>query len=218
MFGTRILRFALLSFLTMNCGSILAAVPSLAAEPGIYRVSGIAAGDVLNIREQPGADAPIADSLAPGAHRVEVLEVRTVDSTEWGRILDADANGWVAMRFLVPEAVQTIPGTQIPVGLKCGGTEPFWDVKLGTGGIEFSAIAANSISLPVTVATTAIGRNNRFALVASEGNRRMTAVLAKGETCSDGMSDRDYGWRVDLLIEGDAARSYEGCCRLPVAK
>ena len=61
---------------------------------------------------------------------------------------------------------------------------------------------------------------DRFALIATQANARMTAMLGRYESCSDGMSDFDYGWRIDLLVEDGAkpAYAYEGCCHLPVAK
>ena len=207
---------------TILLAAILLALPvgpinALAAEPGVYRVTGVVANDVLNVRSEPDAGAEIMGEFSSEASRIEILEVTGSGATEWGRVLAADANGWVAMRFLEPEEVPLIAGTLVPVDLQCSGTEPFWDVKAGVDALEFKAIDVEPISLPLTGTTTAIGRNNRFSLVASDGARRMTAMLASGETCSDGMSDRDFGWRIDLLIEGagDGPRQYEGCCRLP---
>ena len=189
-----------------------------AAEPGYYRVTDVAAGDVLNVRADPDAQSDIVSEYTPDAHPIEVLEVVTEATGEWGRVLAADGNGWVAMRFLSPETVETIVGTLVPIGLQCGGTEPFWSLTAAAGSLNFSAIDLDAVSRPLVAATTAIGRNNRFGLVASDETERMTAMLASGEACSDGMSDRDFGWRIDLLIEGTETRAYEGCCRLPVAE
>ncbi len=192
--------------------------PARAAEPGYYRVTDVAAGDVLNIRAEPDAQSGIVGEFPPDAHPVEVLEVVTEGTAEWGRVLAADRNGWVAMRFLAPETVETIVGTLVPIGLQCGGTEPFWSLTAAAGSLNFSAIDLEALSLPLTDATTTTGRNNRFGLVASDDTQRMTAMLASGDACSDGMSDRDFGWRIDLLIEGTETRAYEGCCRLPVTE
>jgi uncharacterized membrane protein len=196
---------------------------ALAAEPGFYAVTGVAAGDVLNIRAEPDPKSDILESLEPGARPVEVLETRTEGSTEWGRVLSGDANGWVAMRFLQPIEVPVIAGTDIPDGLACGGTEPFWGARLSTAdGIVFAPIEGPETAFPISRALNAVGRNSRFAVLGEAGGTRASAIIARFETCTDGMSDRDFGWRIDLLLEkpGDAGypQLHEGCCRLPVAQ
>jgi len=194
-----------------------------AAEPGFYAVTGVAAGDVLNIRTEADSSAPVVDSLAPGAQPVEVLETVTKGGGEWGRVLAGDGNGWVSMRFLEPVEVKVLAGTDIPEGLSCGGTEPFWGLRItSAGGLVFAPMEGPETALPIEKATNAIGRNTRFAVLASSGDTSARALLARFETCTDGMSDRDFGWRIDLLLEkpGDDAypQLYEGCCRLPVAR
>ncbi|MCB1462188.1 MAG: SH3 domain-containing protein [Nitratireductor sp.] len=193
---------------------------SMAAEPGYYKVRGVADGDVLNIREEPRADATIVGEFKPGARPVEVLEIAATGTSEWGRVRAMDTNGWVAMRFLEPDEVTTLEGTDVPEGLVCGGTEPFWDAKFGGGELKLTSMADGNLTLPLTSAIPAVGRRHRFALIATQANARMTAMLGRYESCSDGMSDFDYGWRIDLLVEDGAkpAYAYEGCCHLPVAK
>lgn len=205
-------------------GTLLApALPVMAAESGYYRVSGVASDDVLNVRAEPDASAEVVDTLAPDARPVEVLEVVAAAGGEWGRVLASDANGWVSMRFLAGDDPQRFGGTDVPAGLQCIGTEPFWDLELQAGErMRFSAVDIAEASLPLTAGMAATGRNHRFAFVAADGARRMTAMIGRNERCSDGMSDRDYGWRVDLLVEGldgaASAASYEGCCMLPVSR
>lgn len=97
-----------------------------AAEPGYFRVTGVKAGDVLNIRAEPKPAAEAVGELAPGAGPVEILEVETSGGSEWGRMVAGDTNGWVAMRFLEPVELETVGDTSIPDGLSCGGSEPFW--------------------------------------------------------------------------------------------
>jgi len=197
----------------------LAASTASAQTPEYYRVKGVAANDVLNIRTEPKATAEIAGELVPDAWPVEVLETTTVGSTIWGRVLAADNDGWVNMAFLEPATVDMIGQTSVPVGLSCGGNEPFWNASFSKSAITFSAIDEEPLPMPIATAITAIGRANRFSIVAGEGKSRMTATLAFGETCSDGMSDRNFGWRVDLLVElpkAEHPQAYEGCCRLPL--
>lgn len=189
-----------------------------AAEPGYFEVAGVAPGDVLNIRMEPAADSQQIGSFDPGTGRIEVLEIVTTRGTEWGRVHASDADGWVSMKFLEPAKVKLIGNTSLPEGLRCGGTEPFWSADLNGGSIDFAPMEGKARKLPLAFSVTAIGRNNRFALAASDGARRMTLVIGEDGQCSDGMSDRKFRWRADLLIEDPAdpelPASYEGCCRL----
>lgn len=201
--------------------AMLCATGAGAVEIGYYRVVGVAAGDVLNIRADPSASSGIVGALAPGARPVEVLEVAPSGDGAWGRVLVEDANGWVSMRFLESFEPGGLLATEVPDGLRCSGTEPFWGLDLGDGQAHFSATDIDEQSLPLTTGTPAVGRNHRFTFIAGSGPRRLTVVLGRNEACSDGMSDRDFGWRIDLVTEGigkSPVAAYEGCCTVPVAR
>ena len=196
------------------------AAPAFASEPGYFKVSGVAAGDVLNIRAAPDPKAETIGEFQPETVAIEVLEVVSTGVGEWGRVLAADTDGWVSMKFLETFTVTYIPGTELPSGLQCSGTEPFWDSVLSDGNLSFSAIDQSEESQPLVSAVTTLGRQYRYALVSESGSKRMTAIIAQDHECSDGMSDRHYRWRIDLLREDSASTdmpvAYEGCCRLPV--
>lgn len=190
-------------------------------DPGYYRVTGVAANDTLNIRLEPDARTQAIGQLGPDARPVEVLEVVDEDGFAWGRVHAADSSGWVAMKFLAPFEVASVPGTLVPAGLACAGTEPFWSAEVGaSGGIVFSSPESGERAYQPVSATTAIGRNSRFALAGRDGGDEALLVLAGGELCSDGMSDRDFNWRADLVQRSHdgALVSYEGCCLLPPGK
>ncbi len=197
-----------------------AATSVVAAEPAYFRVTGVDASDVLNIRAEPNASSQQIGSFEHDAGPIEVLEVRDVNGREWGRVHYFESDGWVSMRYLAPVNIATVANTKLPLGLSCGGTEPFWNLVFQESEVEFSQMGTQLGTLPLQLTTTARGRNHRFAVVAADQGRRMTAFVSRGEQCSDGMSDRNYGWRIDLLIEDpdntDLAGSYEGCCRLPL--
>jgi len=209
---------------SLAAAAIAAAFSHLAAaaEPGYFRVTGVAAGDVLNVRMEPDGKSEAMDTLAPGAAPVEVLEVIVKGAAEWGRVIGPDADGWIAMRFLEPVDVPTIGDTLIPDGLTCYGTEPFWDLSISSEkGIGISTPEQTSASYRLQTAIAAIARNDRFSVIGTDGLARITIMLARDNECSDGMSDRNYPWRVDVLRElsesSDYPHAYEGCCRLPVA-
>lgn len=192
-----------------------------AAEPGYFRVIGVKADDVLNIRADPKPEADAVGELAPGAGPVEILEVETSGGSEWGRLVAGDGDGWVSMRFLEAIEVETVGETLIPDGLVCGGAEPFWDITLSkSAGLKFNSMVGLELTMPFTLAMNATARQHRFAVRASSQGYTATAMLGKNEICYDSMADGTYGWRVDLLLEkpGDAdyPQLFEGCCRMPL--
>jgi uncharacterized membrane protein len=201
---------------------MLAASAAAAAEPGYYKVAGVAADDRLNIRSEPTSTAETLGDLAPGAEPVEVLEIVSSAGVEWGRVHASDGDGWVSMKFLTPIEVPVIGGSEVPEGLYCGGSEPFWGADFSKSGVSIEILDETDPPLPVTDARSAAGRNHRFSIVAMKDNHRITAMIAKGESCSDGMSDRNYSWRADILVEKPGNSDYpilfEGCCRLPVSE
>ncbi len=194
---------------------------SNAAEPGYYRVVGVANGDILNIRTEANATSEVIGSFNPGAGPVDVQEVVEAQGQAWGRVHASDGDGFVSMKFLEPISVSMVGTTDVPDGLTCGGTEPFWNATItNQKGLAFATMDGESFDLPLRTSQAAIGRNHRFAVVAGKDQSRATAMLGRNEQCSDGMSDRNFSWRIDLLVErdGNAPELYEGCCSLPVAK
>lgn len=193
---------------------------SLAEDPAYFQVTGVGSADVLNIRSEPSAGSQQIGSFQPGAWPIEVLEVQEINGAKWGRVHARELDGWVSMRFLAPVKVEYIANTKLPLGLNCGGTEPFWNVDFAEKKVTFEPMGAESLDLPLEVSTTARGRNHRFAVIAVDRGKRLTAMISRGEQCSDGMSDRNFSWRADIIVEDptntEMPASYEGCCSLPL--
>jgi hypothetical protein len=103
------------------------ALPGAATQdgwPAIHDVTGVAADDVLNIRERPDASSPIVGQLAPDA-TVEVI--RPNERLTWGLVNAGERTGWVSLRYL-----QRRPGQwdgAFPEIASCFGTEPFWSLR-----------------------------------------------------------------------------------------
>lgn len=173
--------------------------------PTLFDVTGVAADDVLNIREQPNASAPIIGTLAPEAERIEVVEERD----GWGRVNTGEGSGWVSMRYLAYRTDVWQDGA-LPEGFRCFGTEPFWDVK-----IDGYALVLNGIDMAEerhglqSVLGTGIFRDPMRAVVA-EG----ATLVATPQICSDGMSDRLFGLRASLILQGETPRLLSGCCSI----
>lgn len=190
--------------------------PTLAlAEPGYWRVTGVASNDTLNVRAQP--DAGSAD-IGDLPHDATGIEVHTTDpSGKWGRIVWEESNGWIAMRFLEADPQTGIGGTTLPQGLLCGGTEPFWSMRYSDGGAIFSDFSAGAYSIGLTGAHTPQARGPFPVVMSHTGSTAASMSFVEPMDCSDGMSDRTYPWRILLLISNaDGQRLLDGCCSLPL--
>ncbi|QYX55304.1 hypothetical protein K1T73_09245 [Roseovarius sp. SCSIO 43702] len=190
--------------------------PTLAlAEPSYHRVTGVAAGDTLNVRSAPDATSVDLGDIAHDAHGIELTGT---DATgEWGRILWQDGNGWISMRFLEPYLQPTLGDSGLPEGLDCGGTEPFWSLTLGTATAHFSDPGGTELDLDMAGTQVAEGRLAWPAYVALTAPDSSADVIVEARLCSDGMSDRDYPWQVELLLTRSGETQFlSGCCNLPL--
>jgi uncharacterized membrane protein len=187
------------------------AVPALATQdgwPALHDVAGVAANDVLNIRERPDASSPVVGQLAPDA-TVEVI--RPDDRQTWGLVNAGERTGWVSLRYL-----ERRPGQwdgAFPEVAACFGTEPFWNLKRADDEITFST-PDSSQAYAITARSGSENRRDSFHMIA-EGADGSAVALLRSEGCSDGMSDREFGISVQLLLGlGAQARHLSGCCTL----
>lgn len=198
------LRITFLAFLAASAAQ---------ADPAYFRVTGVAADDTLNVRAEPdGGSADIGD-LPHDATRIEVI----AEQDGWGRIIWQEGNGWVALRFMEPDVVETIADTALPVGLLCGGTEPFWSIRLTGDGAVYSDISGTTHVMTLGDARISEGRPD-FPVAIRVGSESASALsIIQPQSCGDGMSDRDYGYSlVQMLRTEDGERFMDGCCNLPL--
>lgn len=73
-----------------------------------FAVKGVAASDVLNVRDQPDGKQ-IIGHVPPGARGLVVIGPRTKAASggTWVKIRLGDISGWVNVRFLGPDTLQT---------------------------------------------------------------------------------------------------------------
>ena len=192
--------------------------------PEYFRVTGVEAGDELNVRLAPDAGAEVLGGLPPGTGPVEV-GARDA-SGRWGRIVFWEFTGWVSMHFLEPMEVAMLPDTTadgrmtgLPVGLTCSGTEPFWGFSLDEPGqVTFSNFEHDDLRLRVAMLAGARARQGLPAVVVAEGAANMTAMIQLAE-CSDGMSDSTFAMSTTVLLQDrNGTALYEGCCTLRMAQ
>lgn len=177
--------------------------------PGLFRVSGVAAHDVLNIRAEPSAQSPILGAFRPGADGIEVIGLS--EDRSWGLVRSGEGVGWSHMRYLERQITESwARGT---TGLECHGTEPFWRMTffLPTNRAEYVApedsfeVRTDAPYLPSTAHPPTLA-------LPFEGARQGFAVVRQG-ICSDGMSDQLFGLETQIYWRG-AVGGLSGCCAL----
>ncbi len=199
-------------FHTLVCALTMAILPNtLLAEfragfPQLASVIGVAADDALNVRAEPRGSSEDIGDLAPNSI-VEVLELDK--SRKWARILHQEGNGWVAARFLQERSYLTT-NAGVPLGLMCIGNEPFWSLALNTDqSLTFEQANLGRRTFQSTWNTRSANMGGAVYGIATQD---VQAILRRA-ACSDGMSDRTYGWSVDVLTAGkEQPTLLSGCC------
>ncbi len=200
--------------LTLFCLAALALPAAALAEPRVYRVTGVASDDTLNVRAAPSASSADIGDLAHDARGIEVAG--TDASGAWGSIIWEEGNAWIAMRFLAPDTVEPIGGTTLPSGLLCSGTEPFWSLRLSPASATFQDISGAGHVMSLAGARVAEGRTTEPVQISLSGATAGSLGIISAARCSDGMSDRAYPWSVSYILNSDAGQRFlAGCCHLP---
>jgi len=193
---------------------VLAAAPAHAQTPDPslrYGVVDVAAGDKLNVREQPDVEAPVIGAFAPHADDIVITgSIMEVEGSQWWEVGFVDGyldRGWVNGRFLEPVDDQA-RDSDYP--LQCSGTEPFWSLALDEGQAIYSSPDAEEQSMSASRWREASGRIDSFA-VQLERDGQIGYASIWQDTCSDGMSDIRYPFgTIVIMPEGEVLA---GCCR-----
>lgn len=189
----------------------LVALPAAADNFGLMRVVNLPTNDSLNIRQGSSTSHSVIGNLRDG---VIVDSFGTDESGRWTRIAVGETTGWVASRFLEPRPM-VFSQSNIPRGMQCVGTEPFWNYYFA-GHADEGTLSR----LGVTGPAEPVEEELFFATPSS--NRGMHVLSIEGafhrsllifERCSDGMSDRLYPWSIHLQETGDGGGWLgSGCC------
>lgn len=188
---------------------VLVAAQSL---PALYDVAGVLEGDVLNVRAAPNASASVVGTLEPGAEGVEVTAFSA--NGHWGRVNTQEWAGWASLAYLARQPGQD--EMTLPLPLRCFGTEPFWSLDVDASGMRFEGMDLPSLQTSLAARTRAAGISGRYGLAGwgADGAAGLHAIVRR-EECTDGMSDRVFGFSVDLLLQpDDGLLQYAGCCSL----
>ena len=176
--------------------------------PASYSVKGVAASDVLNIRAEPSAKAGIMGEIGPYGMNIEVLALSP--DGKWGKVGVPEGNGWVSMAYL--EVIEPMDPFLVPRPLSCMGTEPFWSVSLYPRGAEYNSPDTGAVPMAVTHEAVA---TQGFLIQLEEGPTLHRTLVVTREACSDGMSDRAFGFVTRMFTEApDGNDVLHGCCTL----
>lgn len=178
--------------------------------PALYDVQGVAADDVLNIRTGPSARAQIIGGLAPDARGIEVV-ARNAAGT-WGQINTGEQSGWVSLRYMALRGVH-IDHYNLPVGLRCFGTEPFWSLENTGGAWDYRTPDMSREGLEIWIAQDSGISEDLRRMVLFNGLGGPATGFIYPAQCNDGMSDRAYGLAIGVMMS-PSAPLLSGCCSL----
>lgn len=176
--------------------------------PAFYDVAGVAVDDSLNVRLEPGADAPIVGKLAPDATDLQVVLLSLEGN--WAYLNLGEQSGWVSRRFLerqLPEKDRY----GLPPTLSCFGTEPFWSVDFTPEGLTLTTPEGSTTH---AITATAPSREHvmlnvmGFRFEWRDSDQTVTGHILPG-LCNDGMNSAVFG-----LHYVDTRSATKGCCSL----
>ncbi|BAY07531.1 COG3650 family protein [Calothrix sp. NIES-2098] len=89
------------------------------------------------------------------------------------------------------------------------GTEPFWSVTVSKRGIVYSSPDAPKQTFPYVTPLKAEGRPaNLVRVYRLKGRASNILIIKQVDTCSDGMSDKNYSYSATLILGN---RVLDGC-------
>ncbi len=209
----------LLRIVTFSIGLIFSAISvnaqDMLVEPRLYDVTRVASNDVLNVREKPSASSAKIGELAHNNLAVEVIALSA--NGKWGLVNSDDQSGWVSMQFMKPSLAAHEP----PLDLACAGTEPFWSLifdpsRIGQADWSMMGLTESESFYEGFWTAPAVNRSNQSFAFSMSPDKTGSGINASGiistEICSDGMSDRVYGYAIDLILSGSQTMYVTGCC------
>ncbi|NSX55713.1 SH3 domain-containing protein [Parasulfitobacter algicola] len=175
--------------------------------PALFKVQGVASDDQLNVRAAPDASSDILGRYDATAKDIEVVGFSP--EGKWAQVNMAGQTGWVSLAYLQNQPI-ALDQNNLPAGLQCFGTEPFWTLTPSDGTLvlthqinEKKAIFQINSTSPAQYLQNFYGMNIN---VSNDSGKSIIRILPG--RCSDGMSESLYG----LHIIGDDIGI--GCCSI----
>lgn len=177
--------------------------------PSLFRVTGVASNDVLNIRDQPSARSAILSAYPFDATGIEVVGYN--ETGRWAKVGLGERNGWVSARFLSPDGRAA--------ALQCFGAEPFWSLTIDSPDARYEDPGTRSITLNAVKAQSTLPDAAGVSAFDLDGIDHSISAIIRPRQCSDGMSDRLFGWGIDVMFRSGLVAAgasgpvhQTGCC------
>ena len=166
--------------------------------PYVSHVQGVPEGDVLNARANATAKSADIGDLYNG----DLVEVTAQNASgKWSRVNVGERTAWVSTKYLSPRPKNSFQ-------FVCGGTEPFWSLTFDSANPAiFDPLGGPGKTLDIS--TLSLNMAQRYWRLSYQGPFFNGEILA--HECSDGMSDRTYGWLFRGLVD---QTPIAGCCSL----
>lgn len=228
------------SFFPALALALALSVSSVQAANDVYVVTGVTAGEFLNIRTNAGTSNSVVGRIPhDGQGIVTTGEEKKVGSTVWAKIYWKGVGGWVSKRYLLPEdqaasappapaptpatpPAVLVPPIKVPSNvtppkatgnkLVCSGTEPFWGIEVTDTNVSVNMMDGPRYNVPVTFRQTSANNMTIAVIAGAAGTNNTQAFLQKVDSCSDGMSDTNYPYSVTAVLNNQ--RVVSGCCRV----
>lgn len=191
------------------CAALIAGICACdAAEsnlPMTLSVSDVPDTDTLAIRSGPSADETRIGDIPANGHGI--VAGQPGDNMNWLHVTYGGRTGFVSTRFLSYGDGGNPYG--LPVRLQCSGTEPFWTIQIGyrSAYLVFAGSQART-NFALGDPVTAMGQTNVHMLPGA-GSDAESFLLIEAETCSDGMSEKEYPYSLKARVDGGLL---SGCC------
>jgi Predicted membrane protein len=230
------------SFFSALALALALSVSSVQAATDVHVVTGVKAGEFLNMRADAGTNNSVVGRIPHnGQGIVTTGEEKKVGSTVWAKIYWKGVGGWVNKRYLLPEDQAAsappaptpapaappavivppikVPSTVTPPPAKaasstlmCSGTEPFWNINVTDTRLSVNMIDGPQYSVPVTFRQTSANNATIAVIAGVAGTNNTQAFMQKVSSCSDGMSDTNYPYAITAVLNNQ--RVVSGCCRV----
>lgn len=183
-------------------------------ETDFYEVAGVAAGDVLNLREGPSTASAVRSGLESGTLLENAGACEVHGSTRWCpvEVAGRGVRGWVAARYLrepgpgsatapAPEAGQFPPYPE-PDRLRTGATPPYLSVFGVSDALDIRAAPSTRAAVVAAAPSGTLLRN--YGCRGAEGRRWCEVERVDGDT--------DRGWAAAEYLEaaGGPERAGQG--------
>ena len=190
----------------------------LAAGRYEYRVVGIQAPDVLNMRERPESQNRISSARIVGRIPAKAASVlgsgatQRIGAARWFEVRYGEVRGWVNGRFLAPLSGKL--DRALEADLLCSGAEPFWSLKVEQDAAEFKSADTPAERYSIAAREPFQGREGTLALRLVSDNGSISALVQHKEWCSNGGSDVEYAFEVRAVGFGGSEQPRRGCCMM----